>query len=90
MRWMNARNVSTIGLLTLLFIVLSAGRAQPAPLTDDRAITLHSAREIATKRKALIQYLWGAEGFPDRRLPAVLTNVPSPVKQLSHLARELV
>ena len=59
-----------------------------AQLIDDGAITVHSAREIEAKRRALIQYLWGAEGFPKRRLPsAVLTNVPSPVKQLNRLAR---
>jgi len=84
---MIAHNFSTIRLLALLFIVSFAGRVQPAPPTDDRAITLHSAREITAKRRALIQYLWGAEGFPDRRLPTVLTNVASPVKQLGHLAR---
>src|SRR6185436_14984215 len=55
---------------------------------DDRSITIHSAREVTQKRQALIRYLWGAEGFPQRRQPnVVLTNVASPVKQLSHLAR---
>ena len=54
----------------------------------DRAITVHSAREVAQKRRELIQYLWGAQGFPERRLPdTVITNVASPVKQLGHLAR---
>jgi hypothetical protein len=61
---------------------------QAAQLIDDRAITIHSAREVATKRRALIEYLWGADGFPKRRLPdAVLTNVASPVRHLSHVAR---
>src|SRR3989442_737654 len=59
-----------------------------AELVMDRAVTVHSAREVAAKRHALIQYLWGAEGFPKRRLPdAVVTNVPSPVKQLDFLER---
>ena len=72
----------------LLVIGLFAVRVQSAQLIDDRAITIHSAREAAEKRRALIQYLWGAEGFPERRLPSVvLTNVASPVKQLNHLAR---
>jgi hypothetical protein len=84
---MISRNFSAICLLALLLIVSFAGPIRSAPLTDDRAITLHSAREIAAKRRALIQYLWGADGFPDRRLPNVLTNVASPVKQLDHLAR---
>ena len=61
---------------------------QAAPLTDDRAITVHSRREVEEKRRALIQYTWGTDGFPERRLPDVVqTNVVSPVKQLSHLAR---
>jgi hypothetical protein len=61
---------------------------QAAQLIDDRAITIHSAREVAAKRRALIEYLWGADGFPKRRLPdAVLTNVASPVRHLSHVAR---
>ncbi|MBM3835868.1 MAG: hypothetical protein FJ403_21905 [Verrucomicrobia bacterium] len=59
-----------------------------AQLIDDRAITIQSARDIPQKRAALIQYLWGGEGFPDRRLPSyVATNVTSPVQHLTHLAR---
>ncbi|MBI2946323.1 MAG: Gfo/Idh/MocA family oxidoreductase [Verrucomicrobia bacterium] len=72
----------------LLVMAALASRVYAAPLLDDRAITIHSAREVAQKRRALIQYLWGEEGFPKRRLPSVvLTNVASPVKQLSALAR---
>jgi hypothetical protein len=71
-----------------LFSVLFAGGVHSAQLIDDRVITVHSAREAAAKRRALIQYLWGREGFPERRLPNVtVTNVASPVKQLSHLSR---
>ena len=80
------RNFSTVPVLWL-FILLFEGRLQSAQLIDDRTITVHSAREIAAKRQALIKYLWGAEGFPERRLPNVVTNVASPVKQLSHLSR---
>lgn len=74
----------------LAFLVIAgfASGVQSAQLIDDRAITIHSTREVAAKRRALIEYLWGAEGFPERRLPnVVLTNVASPVKQLSQLAR---
>jgi hypothetical protein len=85
---MNPRCLSTVPVPALFsLIILFAGRIQSAPLTDDRATTVHSAREIAAKRRALIQYLWGADGFPDRKLPHVVTNVASPVKQLSQLAR---
>ena len=62
--------------------------AHSAPLVDDRAITIHSKADVAAKRQALIDYLWGGKGFPDKRLPDVIrTNISSPVKQLTHLAR---
>src|SRR5437016_1904994 len=75
--------------LAVIFLIgLSSIQAPCAELVMDRAITVHSAREVAQKRRALIQYLWGAQGFPERRLPdSVITNVASPVKQLGHLAR---
>jgi hypothetical protein len=63
-------------------------QAQGAELINDRQITIHSVRDVDAKRKALIQYLWGDAGFPDKRLPdTVITNVTSPVKQLDHLVR---
>jgi hypothetical protein len=79
---MTPRKISKFGLLMFLVFVaiLGASEGQPAQLLDDRAVTVHSAREIAAKRRALVQYIWGADGFPDRRLPAVQTNVPSPVQ----------
>src|SRR5437773_958198 len=74
--------------LALLVIALFASQGQSAQLIDDRGITIHSARDVREKRRALIQYLWGTEGFPDRRLPnVILTNVASPVRHLTHLAR---
>src|SRR5437879_4806964 len=80
-------NCSSPGLFALVIVSLFASRVESADLIDDRAISVHSAREVAEKRRALIRYLWGAEGFPSRRLPNVLTNVISPVKQLGDLAR---
>jgi hypothetical protein len=62
-------------------------RVYSADLVVDRATTVVSAREVRAKRKALLQYLWGTEGFPERLPDTVLTNVTSPVKQLSQLAR---
>jgi len=59
-----------------------------AQLLDDRAITVGSAGEVAAKRRALIQYIWGADGFPAQRMPdQVVTNLASPVRQLTGLAR---
>ncbi|MBI2929727.1 MAG: hypothetical protein HYY24_29055 [Verrucomicrobia bacterium] len=74
--------------LAVLGTGLFPSPVRSAQLVDDRAITVHSAREVAEKRRALVTYLWGAEGFPARRLPnVVLTNIASPVRQLSQLAR---
>jgi len=85
---MSLRHLSPLASLAVSVLLLQANRLQSAQLVDDRAITIHSARDLAEKRRALITYLWGAEGFPERRLPDVVkTNVASPVKQLCHLAR---
>lgn len=73
--------------LTLLLIAVFASCVRSARLIDDRAITIHSGREVVERRRALIQYLWGPDGFPARLPDLVLTNVASPVKQLSHLTR---
>ncbi len=76
-----------IGLLWLA-VTASWGQGTSPQLLDDRAITIHSAREVVAKRRALIQYLWGDKGFPKQRLPdLIVTNVSSPVKQLDQLAR---
>jgi len=81
----------SLPLLLAMFVIglfVSPGQGDEAKLIDDRTITLHSARAVTEKRRALIQYLWGPSGFPEHRLPdVVLTNVASPVHHLSHLAR---
>jgi hypothetical protein len=68
----------------LCFLPIPEGLAQ---VIDDRAITIHTANEANQKRKRLIEYLWGSEGFPSHRFPVVLTNVASPVKELTNLVR---
>lgn len=74
--------------LALLFLAVSFQGVEAAQLIDDRTITISTARNVAEKRRALVQYVWGTDGFPDKRLPTtVLTNIPSPVKDLTHLAR---
>ena len=75
---------------TILVSIVCANRSEcgEPKLIDDRAITVHTAREVAAKRLKLIQYLWGSDGFPKHRLPdVVVTNVASPVQHLSQLAR---
>jgi len=72
----------------VLLTGLATGRAQAAELIDDRAVTNASAEDVAARRRALVQYLWGAAGFPDQRLPdVVVRGVASPVRQLTGLAR---
>ncbi len=87
---MNFIRLSLRGLLAAFAIVGLARAALSAEtkLIDDRTITVQSARDVAAKRRALIEYLWGKQGFPKRRQPeVVLTNVANPVRQLSHLER---
>src|SRR5262245_20178932 len=68
--------------------LFSAAALHSAELVNDRAVSLHSARQVKDQRRAQVRYIWGTEGFPERRMPdKVLTNVASPVKQLSELVR---
>src|SRR5438552_7016764 len=77
-----------IALPAIVVICLSTSQVHSAELVVDRAVTIHSSRQVAEKRRALIHYLWGSEGFPERRIPTgILTNVASPVGGLDHLAR---
>lgn len=85
---MKAPLASLLRAVVLLTIGLGASSGHSAQLLDDRDITVRSAQDVAMRRRMLIQFLWGDAGFPARRMPdAVLTNVASPVKQLTHLAR---
>ena len=75
-------------LFAAILLAASPLGAVGANLIDDRAITVSTARDVAEKRRALIHYIWGSNGFPTKRLPTtVQTNVPSPVRHLSHLVR---
>jgi len=68
-----------------LFLAVAIPAAQ---LVDDRAITIQSSRDLAAKRQALIDYLWGAHGFPRGQLPsAVAKSIKSPVSGLNNLER---
>ena len=69
-------------------LLLFASTLPSAPLVDDRAITIHSSKQLTEKRKELIEYLWGKDGFPAKRMPNLVeTNVACPVQQLTNLAR---
>jgi hypothetical protein len=76
-------------LITLMGLVLLLGFADQAnALVDDHAITIGAPPQIAAKRQALIQFIWGNAGFPAAKLPsAVIKNVASPVDALENLKR---
>src|SRR5436190_12692781 len=56
-------------------------------LINDREITIDSTRDVEVKRRALIDFIWGKSGFPQKLLPTVKQNVAAPVKGLTNLAR---
>lgn len=57
-------------------------------LVNDSQITIGSTTDVANKRQALIQFIWGSTGFPSTKLPSSVTiGVPSPVGNLSNLQR---
>ena len=54
---------------------------------DDRQITINSHTDVSSKRQALINFIWGASGFPSNKMPSVTKNVNSPVAGLNNLLR---
>jgi hypothetical protein len=84
MKTLSPDSVSAFAIFLLCFLpsVVCA-----ADLVDDRTITVRSADEVAAKRSALIQYLWGPDGFPKRFPDKTITNIACPVRQLEHLER---
>src|SRR5690242_18386016 len=72
-------------LLTLALTTQTVAAATP-PLLNDHQITIHTQAQAHQKRQALLKYLWGSAGLPTSR-PKVTPNIPSPVKQLTHLQR---
>ena len=73
----------------LFYIFLALGFAKQAmALLDDHLITINTPADVTTKRNALIQFIWGAGGFPSGKLPSsVVKNVQSPVAGLNNLER---
>jgi hypothetical protein len=55
-------------------------------IVQDCPITVTSAADVTAKRQALIQFVWGAGGFPGSKLPSsVDRNIASPVAGLANL-----
>lgn len=62
--------------------------ADGQPILNDCPVTIRSASDVATRRQALVSFVWGAPGFPSTAQPAsVDRNVPSPVAGLANLER---
>ena len=75
-----------ISQLVLFSILTSAVSA--FDLLDDRNVTITSAADIAAKRQAQINYIWGPSGFPSDKMPQVLVRGDvSPVGDLPNLER---
>lgn len=72
--------------LILLAAVLCSSAA--AQLVDDRNITIASGTDVTAKRAAIVDYIWGTEGFPAAEQPtSVAPNIPSPIGALENLER---
>jgi hypothetical protein len=52
---------------------------------DDRTVTVHTAADVAARRAALIDFIWGVDGFPAGRLLRLYRNDSSPVDGLENL-----
>jgi hypothetical protein len=78
-------------LYTILFLVpiILGGAVHAQGLIDDREIRIKSAADVSSKRDALVQYIWGNDGFPTKSLPKlpVIANDKSPIDGLQDLER---
>ena len=76
-----------VSIITLLR-VFGVHPANAQTLLDDRAVTIHSAADAVSKRQALIDFVWGGQGFPATKLPDhVEIDDISPVPGVPSLAR---
>jgi len=57
-------------------------------LVDDSEVTIQTHEDVIQKRAAIIQHVWGNDGFPSDRLPTnVILNDESPVPNLEGVER---
>lgn len=82
--------VATVVVIAIALIIgeaMVAAVGQVIQRVDDRQISIKSTDDIAKKRKALIDFIWGPGGMPTDTLPAVEKNDKSPVDKLENLDR---
>src|SRR5260370_23758776 len=82
---MNKITLKLFGLSFVLSFFLLWGVAYG--LVEDHQIRIHTAADVANKRQSLINFVWGAGGFPSGVPSSVTLNVPSPVGGLNNLLR---
>ena len=59
-----------VGVEVIALLAVFGVRASSAQtLLDDRVITIHSAADAVNKRQALINFVWGTDGFPNTTPP---------------------
>ncbi len=79
-----------VHLPTLLSAALAALSLHIAPAraaADDYAITVEQPADVAAKRRRLIEFIWGTEGFPTAASELAARGVDSPVRALANLER---
>jgi hypothetical protein len=88
--------VSAMSLLLLspiACLAVSAAAAQSAAggeqkgRVDDSEVKIKTAEDIQRLRQALIQYAWGKEGWPARKMPEVKKDVECPITALRNFRR---
>jgi hypothetical protein len=62
------------------------GKEQAKPV-DDTAIKIKAAADVQRLRDALIEYTWGKEGWPSKKMPVVKKGVACPIKALTNVRR---
>ena len=74
-------------LLTAVCFAVALPAVVFAQVADDRHITIANPADVAAKRKALIDFIWGLGGIPQDRLPKVEKDDLSPIPALENLRR---
>jgi hypothetical protein len=83
--------VKPIHVAVRLALLTAAGFAFAFPafgqVADDRRLTIAAPADVESKRKALIEFIWGSAGIPRERLPKVEKDDLSPIVGLENLRR---
>lgn len=78
--------MNPMSLLLLLALAFACGGVRASAQTAGIAAVLLDDRAITPRRKALIEFIWGADGFPTP-LPEVVANIANPVAPVQGFAR---